>query len=104
MFAIRKKEDEKWGQIKKGFIDQITGKYNNILAKKIKPKISITERIKTDKDENQLLLLFIEVWLKKDEAKAIKFDFIEHLISQEAEILSIENYQRQKFHVEQETK
>lgn len=104
MFAVKKEKADKWEEIKKSLINQIKEKHKNIIANKIRPKISIIEKTKSQQDKKEVILLYVEVWIKKEHQTQLNINFIKESIPEGIEKLSVDEYNKYKFHVEQEVK
>ncbi len=104
MFAVKKEKADKWEEIKKSLINQIEEKHKNIIANKIRPKISIIEKTKSQQDKKEVILLYVEVWIKKEHQTQLNINFIKESIPEGIEKLSVDRYNEYKFHVEQEAK
>ena len=104
MFAVKKEKADKWEEIKKSLINQIEEKHKNIIANKIRPKISIIEKTKSQQDKKEVILLYVEVWIKKEHQTQLNINFIKESIPEGIEKLSVDIYNEYKFHVEQEAK
>lgn len=104
MFAVKKEKADKWEEIKKSLINQIEEKHKNIIANKIRPKISIIEKTKSQQDKKEVILLYVEVWIKKEHQTQLNINFIKESIPEGIEKLSVDEYNKYKFHVEQEVK